>query len=156
VEDVIRKVAELGASYPDVAQMLFQLSRQGNLKARLEIDALPESGRVYNRAASGEAGGSRKTRARVGNSKMAPNLFDAGQTSPTKNRPPSKDQKPGDSKSDSDDSSGDQGPASVVDLTESKSPSNSTDQDRKGFFERFRFPVKRTGFVEPANIEDDE
>src|SRR5262249_39734690 len=47
--EIIRTVAseEFDASYPDVAQMLIQASKQMILSSRLEIDALPESGRMY-------------------------------------------------------------------------------------------------------------
>src|SRR6185436_8178017 len=38
LDDIIRAVARLDASYPDVAQMLVQAQRQENLIGRLEID----------------------------------------------------------------------------------------------------------------------
>lgn len=67
IEDVIRAASELGASYPDIAQMLIQADNQGNLPGRFEIDALPQAGRVYFRNGN---------RARVGRSTLTPNLFD--------------------------------------------------------------------------------
>ncbi|HUQ72100.1 MAG TPA: flagellar basal body P-ring protein FlgI, partial [Planctomycetaceae bacterium] len=72
VADVIRTVDELGATYPDVVQMLVQASEQRNLPARLETDALPESGRVYHRPASPDKP-AQKTK--VGREHMSPNLF---------------------------------------------------------------------------------
>ncbi len=75
IADVIRAVSEMGASYPDVAQMLVQADDQHNLPGSLEIDALPKAGRMYSRSDPNDpekAG--RKTR--VGNSGLVPNLFD--------------------------------------------------------------------------------
>lgn len=70
IEDVIRAAAELGASYPDISQMLVQADRQKNLPGRFEIDALPQAGRVYYRnGADGE-------KARVGRSNQTPNMYE--------------------------------------------------------------------------------
>eukprot|EP00913_Durusdinium_trenchii_P028289 g26517.t1 len=44
IADVIRTVAEFGASYPDVAGMLTQAHQRKHLPGTLEIDALPEAG----------------------------------------------------------------------------------------------------------------
>jgi flagellar basal body P-ring protein FlgI len=49
VDEVIRAIVELGGTYPDVVQALQQAEDNGALEARLEVDALPESGRVYHR-----------------------------------------------------------------------------------------------------------
>ena len=67
IGDVIIAAAELGASYPDVAQLLIQADAQKNLPGRFEIDALPQAGRVYFR--NGD-------RSRVGRSSFTPNMFD--------------------------------------------------------------------------------
>ena len=67
IEDVITVAAELGASYPDVAQLLIQADAQGNLPGRFEIDALPQAGRAYVRNGS---------RSRIGRSAYTPNMFD--------------------------------------------------------------------------------
>ena len=72
VADIIRKVDELGATYPDVVQLLVQASEQRNLPAQLETDALPGSGRVYNRPTEPDKPG-QKTK--VGTEHLAPNLF---------------------------------------------------------------------------------
>ncbi len=53
VADVVRAAVELGASYPDVAQMLIEADKQHNLPGRLAIDALPRAGRHYLRDTSG-------------------------------------------------------------------------------------------------------
>ena len=51
VADVIRKAAELGATYPDVVEMLAAGERQRALEGRLEIDAIPKPGRLDFRQA---------------------------------------------------------------------------------------------------------
>ena len=66
IEDVIRVAAEFGASYPDIAQMLVQADRQGNLQGRFEIDALPQAGRVFYRDGN---------RTRLGRSSLTPNMY---------------------------------------------------------------------------------
>ena len=66
IEEVIRVAAEFGASYPDIAQMLVQADRQGNLQGRFEIDALPQAGRVFYRNGN---------RARLGRSSLTPNMY---------------------------------------------------------------------------------
>jgi hypothetical protein len=83
VADVIRKVDELGATYPDVVQMLMQASEQRNLTTRLETDALPASGRVYTRPSSPEKPG-QKTR--IGKENLAPNLYPQYEGSGTEDR----------------------------------------------------------------------
>lgn len=66
VEEVVRAVSELGASYPDVAQMLVQADRQGNIPGRFEIDALPQAGRVFYRDGR---------KARLGRTSLTPNMY---------------------------------------------------------------------------------
>ncbi len=73
VADVIRAADELGASYPDIVQMLADASKQKNLPTRLAIDELPEGGRVYYRPNA--AGGKKRIRTKVGKDNMTPNLF---------------------------------------------------------------------------------
>jgi hypothetical protein len=79
IADVIRAAAELGATYPDVAQMLVQAEKQKNLPGRLELDALPAAGRVYQRPESdvSNASGTGGRRTRVGHRNQTPNLFGA-------------------------------------------------------------------------------
>lgn len=43
LEDVIRKAAELGATYGEIVQMLETARSTGNLTGRLEVDALPKA-----------------------------------------------------------------------------------------------------------------
>lgn len=73
IEEIIRAASDLGASFPDIAQMLVQADFQKNLPGRFEIDALPKSGRVYYRPDPKDS--ERKTRARVGRGGLNPNLF---------------------------------------------------------------------------------
>jgi hypothetical protein len=50
VEQVIRRVVELGGTYPDVVQMLRKAAASGALpNCRLEEDAVPQAGRSYAR-----------------------------------------------------------------------------------------------------------
>ncbi|HEX6986894.1 MAG TPA: flagellar basal body P-ring protein FlgI [Planctomycetaceae bacterium] len=62
--EVLLACDELGATYPDVAAFLMQAERQHNLAGALEIDALPEAGRVYlakNATGKGRAIGTKYT-----------------------------------------------------------------------------------------------
>jgi hypothetical protein len=54
VDDVIRKLVEVGASYPDVVSLLQQAKARGQMDARIVVDALPRPGRTYQRP-EGEA-----------------------------------------------------------------------------------------------------
>ncbi len=70
--DVILAVDELGATYPDVVNMLAQASNQRNLQTPLEVDALPSSGRMYVRPTdTGKPG----QRTKVGREHLSPNMF---------------------------------------------------------------------------------
>ena len=85
VAAVIRACVELGAAYPDVADMLRQADRQHNLPGGLAIDALPQSGRVYYRPGPDGSAGRKTT---VGNAGLIPNLFDAGDDDTPSRREP--------------------------------------------------------------------
>lgn len=74
VPSVIRAIAELGASYPDLAQFLIQARNQSNLISRLEFDAMPRAGRVYLRPET-EMRASHQKKSRIGRPTMAPNIF---------------------------------------------------------------------------------
>ena len=54
VDDVIRAVVELGGTYPDVVQAVQEAKNLGALSSRVEVDALPEAGRLYDRIVQGE------------------------------------------------------------------------------------------------------
>jgi flagellar basal body P-ring protein FlgI len=49
VDDCIRAIVELGGTYPDVVQALQQARTNGALASRLELDAIPAGGRLYDR-----------------------------------------------------------------------------------------------------------
>lgn len=49
VADVIRTSVALGASYPDIVQMLVQAQRQQNVPGQIAIDAVPRTGRAHFR-----------------------------------------------------------------------------------------------------------
>jgi len=57
VDDVIRKLVEVGASYPDAVSVLQQAKAGGQMDARIVVDALPKPGRTYQRP-EGESGSS--------------------------------------------------------------------------------------------------
>ncbi|MBX7168744.1 MAG: flagellar basal body P-ring protein FlgI [Pirellulales bacterium] len=50
VEEVIRAVVELGGTYPDVVEMLMAARGKRALNCRVEVDALPQGGRTYDRS----------------------------------------------------------------------------------------------------------
>lgn len=87
---VIRTAVDMGASYPDIAAMILQAHNQGNIEGQVEIDALPEGGRMYYRPTaddsllalkSGDMKSSKPKRrkgSRVGNQNMVPNIFHDG------------------------------------------------------------------------------
>ncbi|MFZ5831948.1 MAG: flagellar basal body P-ring protein FlgI [Planctomycetota bacterium] len=56
LEEVIRTIAELGGTYPDIVQALQEAKTLGVLAGRFEVDALPEAGRSYLRVAAAENG----------------------------------------------------------------------------------------------------
>lgn len=52
VDEIIRTIVALGGTYPDVVQALQQAKTDGAMESRFEIDALPDSGRSYDRIAA--------------------------------------------------------------------------------------------------------
>ena len=73
VAEVILTADEMGATYPDLVQMLVEASNQRNLPTRLATDALPESGRAYNRPGSKPDERAKPTK--IGREIFTPNLF---------------------------------------------------------------------------------
>jgi hypothetical protein len=49
VSDIVRQLVEVGASYPEIVELLQEARRAGSLSSRLEFDAIPQTGRTYNR-----------------------------------------------------------------------------------------------------------
>jgi flagellar basal body P-ring protein FlgI len=52
--DVLRRTANLGASYPEIVSILQSASRQLNLPGQLVVDAVPSTGRLYLEAVLGK------------------------------------------------------------------------------------------------------
>ncbi len=74
VADVIRAADELGATYPDMLQLLADASKQKNLPVPIAADKLPEAGRAYYRPSSN--GSSNSARAvKIGRDNFTPNIF---------------------------------------------------------------------------------
>lgn len=72
--EVLRACGKLGATYPDVVQMLIEAEQQHNFSGQFGIDRLPQAGRLYlKRDEISNDDGSGK---RIGNRKMIPELFD--------------------------------------------------------------------------------
>ena len=49
VDEVVRAIVELGGTYPDVVQAIQEAKHDGALKSRFLVDAIPTSGREYDR-----------------------------------------------------------------------------------------------------------
>ena len=75
VADVIRAADELGATYPDIVQLLADASTQKNLPTRLAADELPEGGRAYYRPNTDPAKPGSKKGTKVGRDHFTPNMF---------------------------------------------------------------------------------
>ncbi len=115
VADVVRSIGELGASYPDVAQMLTQADRQSNLPGRLEIDALPQSGRIFHRPPRAGSASQMPTKVKVGSPSITPNIF-----------PSIKPERPARGRTSAEDADAATGEASLVDAS-----STSGDKSKK-------------------------
>ena len=76
VAEVIRAVVEIGGNYPDVAQMLVQADLSNSIEGQIEVDALPQSGRVYLRNGDKDKSIRGGGKARIGRQNMIPNMFD--------------------------------------------------------------------------------
>jgi Flagellar P-ring protein len=87
VQDVIRAMTELGATFPDVNQFLVESDHQQNLAGHLEIDALPRAGRSYEPPDQLIAGKVRsKHKNPVGNAENGPNMFAVGEDKKAKKK----------------------------------------------------------------------
>jgi len=130
VADIIRAVGKLKAAYPDVAQMLVQAEKQSNLPGRLEIDALPESGRTYYRMAAVAPGDHKPARQEVmvGSPGAVPNMFPAVTPRKKQGAAASTDHSAADGS--------DRGQASVVDVSDE--PDEKKSSRRRGFLGLFR------------------
>ncbi|MGC3968723.1 MAG: hypothetical protein QM775_15530 [Pirellulales bacterium] len=50
IDELVRAVAEMGGTYPDIVQALQQAKSSKSLPGRLEIEAVPQAGREFERA----------------------------------------------------------------------------------------------------------
>ena len=73
VSEVIRAANELGATYPDILQLLADASKQINLSVAVATDKLPEAGRTYYRPTTEGAPGGRAIK--IGRDRFAPGSF---------------------------------------------------------------------------------
>lgn len=73
--EILNTVAAMGASYPDVVQMMLEAENQHNLAGDLGIDRLPQAGRAFYRTKS-EREGDRQSQAKMGSAALTPGLFD--------------------------------------------------------------------------------
>ncbi len=78
VVDVIRACGELGATYPDIVQLLIEAEQQHNFVGQFGIDRMPQAGRMYltdgnteDSETSEDAGGKQ-----IGSSRLLPEMFD--------------------------------------------------------------------------------
>jgi len=133
IADVIRAVSRLRAAYPDVAQMLVQAEKQSNLNGRLEIDALPQAGRIYYRtAATGGDTSSKRQEVTVGSAASVPNMFPTVETTRESSRRSSRAASDGVNSGNDD-----QGRASLVDVREGEEEQQRPPR-RGGFLGLFR------------------
>ncbi|RLS51668.1 MAG: hypothetical protein DWH91_18430 [Planctomycetota bacterium] len=72
LSDIVGAAVELGATYPDIYDLLKQAETQRNLSGELAIDRLPRAGRTFDRPDLVE-GPSSET---VGSPALMPNMFD--------------------------------------------------------------------------------
>ncbi|HEY2840986.1 MAG TPA: flagellar basal body P-ring protein FlgI [Pirellulales bacterium] len=96
IDEVIRALVELGATYPDIVQVLQNAKSKNVLPSRLAIDAVPSGGRKFDRSATMELAKSAKGEETDGNGEEGetpedptggavivrnplPGLFDSGQ-----------------------------------------------------------------------------
>jgi Flagellar P-ring protein len=81
LEDVLRTMAAMGATYPDVVELLGQMDKCRTLTCRLAVDALPQATSVYDLAKSGHDLDSGKGDEEVLKARAdfgaTPNLFEA-------------------------------------------------------------------------------
>jgi hypothetical protein len=148
VADVIRAADELGATYPDIVQLLADASKQKNLPTRLAIDELPEGGRVYYRPSTGGEFPVKKSKTKVGHNNMTPNLFPEQKEPPVPGTERKKDdsrgnmasvteesaKKPNEKNKDSDEKSSKDGSKSTKTTSRSSREESEKENDKKGMF----------------------
>lgn len=75
---ILRACGDLGATYPDIVQMMIEAEQQHNFTGQFGIDRLPQAGRLYLSEATSQAGDESvdEDGKRIGTAKMIPELFD--------------------------------------------------------------------------------
>jgi len=81
VVEIVRTCGDLGATYPDIVQLLIEAEQQHNFVGQFGIDRLPQAGRMY--LANGKAEDSKdseesedESSKKIGSSRLLPELFD--------------------------------------------------------------------------------
>ena len=74
--DILRTCGKLGATYPDIVQMMIEAEQQHNFVGQFGIDRLPQAGRLYTKNTESPSPADEEDAKRIGNSKMIPELFD--------------------------------------------------------------------------------
>jgi hypothetical protein len=74
--DILRTCGKLGATYPDIVQMMIEAEQQHNFVGQFGIDRLPQAGRLYTKNTDSQTPEDEDDVKRIGNSKMIPELFD--------------------------------------------------------------------------------
>ena len=74
--DILRTCGDLGATYPDIVQMMIEAEQQHNFVGQFGIDRLPQAGRLYTKNIESPSPEDEEDVKRIGNSKMIPELFD--------------------------------------------------------------------------------
>ncbi len=172
VADVIEAAAEMGATYPDIAGMLARAGADDNLEGRLELDALPQAGRLYYRTVSGDDKTTTKKSTKVGRPSSNPNLFPV--LNPLGEAPEDSDEVELPVDSPEKDGASDAGAASLTDISKgSKAPSqadSSKGKKREGLDFPYTEPKSKSWFgwfgksksdeadeqLPPAKSSDDE
>jgi hypothetical protein len=82
VDEVIRAIADLGGTYPDVVQALQQAKATKALPGRLEMEAVPKAGRTFDRRPEDAGDDETETTdvARIDSKLPAPDLFPVEKT----------------------------------------------------------------------------
>lgn len=78
VADVVRACGDLGATYPDIVQLLIEAEQQHNFVGQFGIDRMPQAGRMYltDGAAAAEEEVEDESGKQIGSSRLLPELFD--------------------------------------------------------------------------------
>ena len=79
LSEVIRACGELGATYPEIVQLLVEAENQHNLTGQFGIDRLPQPGRTYRRSSlrdSADESAADSPEREIGAPGLTPQLFD--------------------------------------------------------------------------------